>query len=117
MVDRVPEVRLTPAATQALAQRDRRLLVELELLFSCLVRKRVKFPDSTAKGYPLTSTQPMLELHFHPIVSHHCKLEEVGVEQPKDDLPLAKPDAFMPRWVSLDYRHGEWTGDFGYADP
>ena len=91
------------------------VLAELELYFSCLVRKRVRFPATEARGYPLDSAHPKLALQFHPIVGHHCSLEEMGPEQAHDDLALAKPDAFTPRWVSLDYRNGQWSGDFGYA--
>ncbi len=112
---KAPELRLTAAASHELRLRQQGLLVELELLFSCLVRKRVLFPDQAARGYALDSTNPKLVLHFHPIVSHQCRLDELRGEQPKDDLPLAKPDAFVPRWVSLDYREGRWSGDFGYA--
>lgn len=114
-MNKVPELRLTPAARRALEQREQNLVVELELLFSCLVRKRVKFPATEAKGYALGSSHPKLALQFHPIVSHHCTLDEMGPEQASDDLPLAKPEAFAPRWVSLDFRNGRWSGDFGYA--
>ena len=113
---RAPELRLSAAATRELQQREQALQVELELLFSCLVRKRVIFSEQPARGYALESTHPQLVLHFHPIVSHQCRLEEIEGEQPKDDLPLAKPEAFAPRWFSLDYSHGQWHGDFGYAD-
>lgn len=114
-MNKAPELRLTAAAVRALEQQEQTLQVELELLFSCLVRKRVKFFAAEAKGYALNSGHPKLALQFHPIVSHHCKLDEMGPEQASDDLPLAKPDAFIPRWVSLDYRNGQWSGDFGYT--
>ena len=39
------EIRMTPAAGRALAQRSVPLLAEMELLFSCLIRKRVLFSE------------------------------------------------------------------------
>jgi hypothetical protein len=41
--DKSLEIRLTRAAQQALARRATPLVVEMELLFSCLRRKRVHF--------------------------------------------------------------------------
>ncbi|MBU2751514.1 hypothetical protein HER14_11365, partial [Acidithiobacillus thiooxidans] len=40
------ELRLTAAARSALAQRETPLLVHLELLFSCMIRKQVLFLES-----------------------------------------------------------------------
>lgn len=113
---RTLDVRLSPAARQALARRGEGLVVELELLFSCLVRKQVRFPVRPPAGsYPLESAEPKVTAHFHPIVRHHCRLDEIQGEQATDDLPLANPTAFMPRWLKLDYSDGVWSGDFGYA--
>jgi len=113
---RTLDIQLSPAARQALEQRGEDLVVELELLFSCLVRKRVKFPLQPPTGsYPLTSPERKIAAHFHPIVRHHCRLEEIEGEQASDDLPLANPKAFMPYWLQLDFHDGIWSGEFGYA--
>ena len=44
--DKSLEIRLTRAAQKALAVRDTPLVAEMELLFSCLLRKRVYFGES-----------------------------------------------------------------------
>lgn len=44
--DKALEIRLTAAAQHALALRETPLVVEMELLFSCLLRKRVHFGES-----------------------------------------------------------------------
>jgi hypothetical protein len=93
------------------------LLIELELLFSCLIRKRVKFPSQApAGGQLLEPLHPGLAIYFHPIATRHCRLDQIDGETPSDTFPLAKPDAFVPRWLSLDYRNGSWHGEFGYTD-
>lgn len=112
---RKPELRLTAAAAAQLQQQPR-LLVELELLFSCLVRKQVRFPAVTPPtGYHLVSDHPRVDLLFRPVVTRHCRIDRHEGPPPTDDLPLAEPDKFTPRWVALDYRNGRWYGDFGYA--
>jgi len=107
---------LSPAATNAVANLDDALVVELELLFSCLVRKRVKFPVRAPVGARLIHVaNPKLAIHFRAVATRHCRLEEIEGEQETELLPLARPEAFTPRWLRLDYRNGQWSGDFGYA--
>ena len=55
------QVRLTAGAERALAVHRTPLLVELELLFSCLIRKRVRFPVAPhADAIPVPGTDPRL---------------------------------------------------------
>lgn len=112
------QLHLSPAAEKAVANLDEALVVELELLFSCLVRKRVRFPrQAPADGRLIHVSNPKLAIHFRPIATRHCRLEEIEGEQETELLPLAKPEAFVPRWLHLDYQNGQWSGDFGYAGP
>ena len=30
------------------------------------------------------------------------------------DFPIAKPEAYVPHWLRIDYRKGQWQGEFGY---
>lgn len=113
---------LTPAGVAALEARgDRPLRVQLELLFSCMIRKRVEFPEVVhSDALPLClvvdgSTAPAgLEVFFHAVGTRTCAV----AQQPIPDLetfPLERVSPFLPRWLSLDYRHGRWRGAFGYA--
>ena len=55
------QVQLTAGAERALAVHPAPLLVELELLFSCLIRKRVRFPIAPhADAIPVPGTDPRL---------------------------------------------------------
>ena len=109
--DKSLEIRLTAAAQQALALRDRPLVAEMELLFSCLLRKRVYFGDEMAQSTPVNDR---LAVRFRPIMTRHCTV--AGAESPpSDDFPLANPRPYVPNWLTIDYRRGQWVGDFGYA--
>jgi hypothetical protein len=112
--DRPVALRLTPAARQALLHRARPLNVELELLFSCFIRKRVRFPeDAEALGAARPAAGEHLRLRFHPVMSRHCAAAE---GHPLTALPIVDAGPFVPHWVHLDFssRSG-WTGEFGYA--
>lgn len=108
-------LRLTPAAARALAARDRPLLVELELYFSCLIRKRVRFPASAGPAVLRARLAPSLEVAFRPVTGRHCRLDEAPGPPALEAFPLARVAAFRPRWLWLDCRRGRWRGEFGLA--
>jgi len=114
IVDRDVLVGITDGAQRALAGRSRPLVVEMELYFSCLIRKQVRFPDEVHPGafcQPIDST---MTICFRPVMTRACAVRDV-VEKPElEAFPIAKPQAFIPRWLHIDCRDGKWSGEFGY---
>ncbi len=104
---------LSNAAQRALAQRTTPLIAEMELYFSCLIRLRVRFYDSDEKA-SATTVSGQLSIRFRPVMSRHCDLHEVNGKPPLDDFPIVRRSPYVPRWLSLDYKKGEWVGEFGY---
>ena len=111
--DKSLEIRLTGAAQKALARRERPLVAEMELLFSCLLRKRVHFGESEEDSTPVNDR---LAVRFKPIMTRRCSVAEGGASPPSERFPLDNPRPYVPHWLSIDYRRGEWVGNFGYAD-
>jgi hypothetical protein len=110
--DKSLEVRLTVAAQKALARRATPLVAEMELLFSCLLRKRVHFGESAEHTTPVNER---LAVRFTPIMTRRCSVAEGGAHPPSESFPLENPRPYVPNWLTIDYRRGEWVGDFGYA--
>jgi len=105
------EVKISDKANAELNTRKKPITAEMELFFSCLIRKRVCFYEND-KGIAVTKG---LNIDFHPVMTRHCadtELQEDG--PPMTDFPLAKPQSFTPRWVSIDFNKGKWLGEFGY---
>ena len=111
--DKSLEVRLAAAAQKALARRETPLVAEMELLFSCLLRKRVHFGESNEDSTPVNER---LAVRFKPIMTRRCSVAEGGASPPSERFPLANPRPYVPHWLAIDFRRGEWVGDFGYAD-
>lgn len=107
-------VRLTKSAERALAKRSTPLLVEMELLFSCLVRKQVRFIDEL--GDDALLVRDKLYIRFRPVVTSVCSVAEHGRNPPKEEFPISDPHAYVPRWLEIDFRRGCWRGEFGYKD-
>ncbi len=111
---RVLELRWTGRAQRALEQRRQPLVVELQLLFSCVVRKRVLFHDRVT--FERVSVAEGIELAFRPVASAACDPVEFARNYPVDhvlDNATARRMA-PPHWVEIDYRRGAWEGRFGY---
>ena len=111
--DKPLEVRLTAAAQKALARRETTLVAEMELLFSCLLRKRVHFGDAAEHATPVNDR---LAVRFTPIMTRRCSVAEGGASPPSEGFPLENPRPYVPNWLAIDFRRGEWVGEFGYAD-
>ena len=49
-------------------------------------------------------------------MTKHCVVDDIRGRAPDTEtFPIKKPEKFMPKWVTLDYKHNQWLGEFGYA--
>ncbi len=110
------ELRLTARARAALEARHAPLDIELELYFSCLLRKRVNFlavpHQDVASRAVLTD---LVSVSFRPVMTQACAVQAVDVPN-VEYLPLRRADIFTPRWLALDHHDGRWFGEFGFCE-
>ncbi len=100
-------VEWTKAAARELAQRTHPLVVELELYFSCLVKKFVHFHETA----PLRDT---VAVFFRPVTSTACSFEvadRLG-RQPEIEIDTPNVRKIAPKRVCIDYVRGVWKGQF-----
>jgi hypothetical protein len=111
--DRPVAVEWTPAAETALAKRSSTLFVELELYFSCLVKKFVHFRDD-ARGKPTVAARDNLQLYFRPVTSTACTFEvaERLGRQPEMEIDSVALSHVAPKRVFIDHVDGAWRGSF-----
>lgn len=106
---------LSPAAQQALEARSTPLYAEMELYFSCLIRFKVRFYEQASQAEGAAVSDKLI-VNFRPVMTQACGKDYEGDEPPLTDFPIVKQDAFVPKWLRIDFRHGEWHGDFGLSD-
>ncbi|MBI4988873.1 MAG: hypothetical protein HZC23_08655 [Rhodocyclales bacterium] len=106
-------VEWTRPAADELARRPDPLIVELELYFSCLVKKFVHFREDS-RGRPTVAASDKLLLYFRPVTSTACSFEvaERLGRQPEMELHNAAVGKIAPKKVSLDFAGGVWRGSF-----
>lgn len=103
----------TAEAERQLGLRRGPLYLELELYFSCLVKKFVHFHDTA----PARATVPVTDkfhLHFRAVTSTACSMEladRLG-RQPETELDNPVVRRMAPRQVNLDFVRGKWLAAF-----
>jgi hypothetical protein len=106
---------LSRAAERALARRNAPLYVEVQLIFGCMIAKRVWFREEAFAGaVPVT---PMLHVWFRPAsYAKGCSFDAIDSGAVANDYPMvAERKRFVPDIVRIDYRAGQWVGDFSYV--
>ncbi len=113
---RTVAVEISTAARAALAQRSAPLYVELELYFSCLVKKFVHFRDD-ARGRATVAVDDKLLLYFRPVTSTACTFEvaERLGRQPEMDIDCEALHHVAPKRVRIDFTDGKWKGSYEFV--
>jgi hypothetical protein len=107
------ELRWTRRAERLLQSSSKPLIVELQLYFSCVVKKRVLFHHSA--DFATTRVNDQLEIAFRPIASAVCDPREFAAHFPAGkDLSTGPAARMIPRSVEIDFRAGRWEGRFAY---
>ncbi|MDT8446539.1 MAG: hypothetical protein RRB13_06530 [bacterium] len=113
----LPNIQLDAAARKALDLRERPLYVEMELYFSCLIRKRLLFHEQAPAHLEWAETEGgKLRVGYSWMMTKACNLGEVkGGEPPLVPFPgdPQKKRACWPKWLKLGFRRGAWTGEYG----
>lgn len=115
MQNRTVAISLSRSAEKALAERHGPLFVEMELYFSCLIRKQVLFHEQQRQSDSVT-VNDKLSVSFHPVMTSSCMIAEADAEPAKSDFDMVRRDCFTPKWLKLDYKKGRWTGEYGYRN-
>ena len=108
------QVQCTIAALSALRKRSQPLWVEMELYFSCLIRKRVLFHDGEMSP-AAHEARPGLNVSFRPVMTKHCNISDLEGKPPLEDFPIVSAAPYVPQWLTIDFKGGRWHGEFGYA--
>jgi hypothetical protein len=85
----------------------------MELYFSCLVRMKLRFHEHAASDDHVIAAEN-LAVRFRPVMTKTCHISDFEDEPPVTDFPIKNPAAFVPHWLRIDFRHGSWSGEFGY---
>jgi hypothetical protein len=109
------EVELSAAAERALLRREAPLYAEVQLIFGCMIAKRVWFRDEPMQE--AVAVTPKLRVWFRPArYQKTCSLDDIDGGAEASDYPMtADRRRFVPDALRIDYRRGKWLGEFTYS--
>jgi hypothetical protein len=105
-------------AVRAAANSHLPIVAELELYFSCLVRKQVRFRELSgieAMDDSFTRVLPGFYAAFRAVTTGHCAIAGTAGHPPLEVMPVRHPERYVPDWVRIDYRRGQWLGEYGFT--
>jgi hypothetical protein len=104
-------VEWTKAAARELTRRTQPLVVELELYFSCLVKKFVHFHETPPQRDTI-AVSDKLAVFFRPVTSTACSFEVAGRLGRQPEIDTANVRKIAPKRVKLDFVRGAWQGNY-----
>ena len=108
-------VELSASTKRALAKRAAPLFAEVQLIFGCMIAKRVWFRDEPVENaVPVNSK---LSMWFRPArYQKACSFDDIDNGAEASDFPMAVDrKGFVPDVVYIDYRAGKYIGEFTYS--
>ncbi|NOQ87500.1 MAG: hypothetical protein GQ550_01120 [Gammaproteobacteria bacterium] len=118
MLGKQIQVEISAHAERQLNNRKAPLFVEMELYFSCLLRKEIRIRETLREKLDeefSVQLSEFLHISFRPVMTKSCSVSScAGDKPPLSDFPIEKPQSYIPKWLKLDFKKGEWCGDFGY---
>lgn len=111
--DKTVAVEWTKSAARELAKRTQPLVVELELYFSCLVKKFVHFHE-TPPDRKIIAVSDKLAVFYRPVTSTACSFEVADRLGRQPEIELDNPNVrkMAPKRVKIDFVRGNWQGNF-----
>ena len=112
------QLEISKNASKQLNDRKTPLFVEMELYFSCLLRKEIRIYEKAREMQDENFSiwfSDALHISFRPVMTKSCSVSSCeGGKPPLSDFPIKKPQSYVPKWLTLDFKKGKWCGDFGY---
>ncbi|MCW8887642.1 MAG: hypothetical protein OQK25_01120 [Gammaproteobacteria bacterium] len=104
-------INITRRAENQLALRTAPLIVEMQIYFSCVVKKRVLFHESSE--LETTEVNDRMQVGFRAVQSNSCDPVEFANNFPiKQPIETEGATKMHPKSLTLDYKHGQWIGEF-----
>ena len=106
-------VRLSPNAASRLQSSGESIYVEMKLYFSCFIKKITKI-KSEKPAFDVVQVADQIYVYFRPVQTKACNIQDLDADSKPDliEFTVKRKNDIVPRYLSVDYKKGKWTGDF-----
>ena len=104
----------TGRAEKEMVRRNTPLLAEMQLYFTCVVKKRVVFHQAGhCDEVESMAVNDHLNIAFRPVEANSCDPEEFAANFPvRREFESTGAVKMHPSHLHLDYKNRAWTGEF-----
>jgi len=107
-------IRYTRRARNALEKRKNRLIIEMQIYFSCVVQKRVIFHDTFK--YNATPINEKISVALRVVESTSCDPDYFANNHPvRREFTSDGARKMKARELRIDFKKNNWTGEFKIA--
>lgn len=117
----------TQAAAQSL-RLDNKLLIEIQIYFSCLLGKRLAFyTDTKFDGAWQVGKQQFkamiddaeqlndnIYVRFNTVMTKSCPVSDYVGPPPVTDFTITNQKPYVPSWLNINFKNGVWSGEYGW---
>jgi len=123
-------VTLSPQAIEQSGKLESTLVIEVQIYFSCLLGKRLAFyTDTELDGAWRVEKDEFAEIvadaqqvsdklyvRFNTVMTKACPVSDYVGPPPVTDFTIKNQKPYVPSWLNIDYRNGEWSGEYGWPN-
>ncbi len=116
LLDKVIVIELSQRAEQAVSARTTPIIAEINLVFGCLVIKRVWFREQV--DCETVSVTQGLDVCFNVVrYAKTCCIADIDNGAESEDFPIVKDKkTFVPDNLFIDYKKGNFSGSYTYLN-
>lgn len=122
------DIELSQSAARQSRGMSSRLIIEIQIYFSCLLGKRLVFysEQPVEGGWQLESEafNSILEqakqltdnlyLRFNTVMTKDCPVSEYAGPPPVTDFVIQNQTPYVPSWLNIDFKDNVWSGEYGW---
>jgi len=121
-------VNLSDPAAQQNLKLNSILLIEIQIYFSCMLGKRLAFytdtefdgawqVDKDSFAAMVNEAEQLTDniyIRFNTVMTKACPVSDYIGPPPVTDFTITNQKPYVPSWLTIDYKNGEWSGEYGW---
>jgi len=124
------DIQLSKQAVSQSSKLTSKLIIEIQIYFSCLLGKRLAFyadqpvdgtwqVESDEFSTMLEDSQQLNEnvyLRFNTVMTKSCTVSDYIGPPPVSDFKISNQKPYVPSWLNVDFKDGQWCGKYGWPE-
>jgi len=123
------DIKLSKSAEANSQKLQSKLIIEIQIYFSCLMGKRLAFyseeaingcwhvDDKEEFAGMLQNSQALTDnvyIRFNTVMTKTCSVSDQLGPPPVSDFTIKNQTPYVPSRLNIDFKNGQWCGEYGW---